>query len=196
MRTKDMQEHHHSGHEHHHEKPMTHEEAVRALLLLGQVALDAGDFDSAFEAYASVLKLEPNETALYNLGSLYARGLGVRLDFVEAARLFHQAELLGNVRAGKLCGKCMFDYINEGIDTKKPADLYAAMALFVSRVYPEATEKLSEVGRGLFAIGSTYLNKGVLDAAAKAFRASAEYCENEDAKCYLGQISPTEDLPE
>ena len=64
---------------------MSQEEAVRSLLLLGQVGLSARDYESAIEAYASVLKLEPNETAAYNLGSLYARGLGVRQDFAEAA---------------------------------------------------------------------------------------------------------------
>ena len=36
-------DHHHTHYEHHHEEPMTQEEAVRSLLVLGQKALDAND---------------------------------------------------------------------------------------------------------------------------------------------------------
>lgn len=167
---------------------MSPDEAMRSLLLLGQVALEAGDGESAVEAYASALQIEPNETAFYNLGSLRARGLGGRRDFVEAARLFHQAELLGNERAGKLCGKCMFDYLCEGLDDRAPADLYAAMALFVTRVYPEATDPRQEVARGLFAIASTLLNRGESAGAAKAYRASAEFVNDGYAQYYLGLL--------
>lgn len=171
---------------------MTQEEAVRSLLLLGQVALNAGDYDSAIEAYASVLKLEPNATAAYNLGSLHARGLGCRRNFVEAARLFHQAELLGNDRAGKLCGKCMYDFIHQGFDNKTPADLYAAMVVFVSMVYPEAKDQKSEISRGLFAVASTHLNKGERAEAVKVFRAAAEFGDDEYARYYLSLLDEAE----
>lgn len=167
--------HHHEHDAHHHDEPMSQPEAVRSLLLLGQVALNARDHESAVEAYASVLKLEPNVTAFYNLGSLTARGLGVRRDYAEAARLFHQAELLGNSQAGKLCQKCLFDYACEDIESKKPADLYAELAVFVSRVYPEATDHKQEVNRGLSAVADTLLSKGEYASAAKAFRAAAEF---------------------
>ena len=149
----------------------------KSLLVLGQVALNAGDYESAVEAYASALQLERNDVALYNLASLYARGLGVRQDFREAARLFHEAELLGNVRAGKLCAKCMFDYIDANIQSATPAKVYAAMAVFVAQVYPEATDQKQEVGNGLTAIGNTYLSKGDQDAANKVFAAVDEFCD-------------------
>lgn len=154
---------------------MTPEEAVRSLLILGQVALQAGDYESAADAYGSILRITPNETALYNLASLHARGLGVRRDFLEGARLFHQAELLGNEQAGKLCRKCMFDYINEGFGNATAADLYAAMAVFVSRVYPEATNQAAEVGSGLHALAATYLNRGEQAKATTALHAIAEF---------------------
>ncbi len=154
---------------------MSQEEVARSLLVLGQVAFDAGDYGSAADAYASVLELGQNETALYNLASLYARGLGVRQDFVEAARLFRQAELLGNERAGMLCRKCMFDHISEGLADKTPTEVYAAMAVFVSRVYPEATDKKAEAGRGLLAVGGTLADKGDSIGAAKVLRAAVEY---------------------
>lgn len=168
-----------AGHHDHHEESMTADEAVRSLLLLGEVALNARDYESAVEAYASVLKLQQNEVALYNLGSFYARGLGVRQDYVQAARLFHQAQLLGNQRAGKLCGKCMFDYVHDGLLDKTPAAVYAQMAVFVSVVYPEAADQKQEVNRGLLAIANTCLSKGERDNATKVFRAAAEYGNDE-----------------
>lgn len=174
-------------------EPMTQEEAVRALLLLGQTALGNGDHESAVEAYASILKLEPNVTAFYNLGSLYARGLGVRQDYVEAAHLLHQAGLLGNDRAEKLCGRCMFDYVHKGLDDKTPADVYASMAVFVSRVYPEATSQKAEACNGLLAIAGTLLSKGELEQAKKVFSAAAEFGDDERAHRYLAMLSGAAD---
>lgn len=180
--------HGHGHHDHHHDEPIGPEEAVRSLLLLGQTALDAGDFESAVIAYESVLKIEQDETALFNLGSLYARGLGARRSFVEAARLYHQAELLGNTKAGKLCGKCMYDFIHEGFEDKKPSDLYAAMAVFVSRVYPEAEDPHQEVDHGLFAVAATHYNNGEYAEAAKVFRAGAEFAGDGLAQYYLAML--------
>lgn len=181
-------ESHHHGHGVHHEKPMSSEDAIRSLLLLGQVALDAGDYESAVEAFASALQIESNEVALYNLGSMYARGLGIRRDFVEGARLFRKAELLGNGHAGKLCRKCMFDCIRDGFDAKSPADLYATMAVFVSRVYPEATDQRLEVNHGLLAVAATYLNEGHVTEAAKVYRAAADFGNDEIAQRYLASL--------
>ncbi|MBQ9004942.1 MAG: sel1 repeat family protein [Atopobiaceae bacterium] len=170
-------------------EPMTQEEAVKSLLLLGQVSLNAKDYESAVEAYASILKLEPNVIAFYNLGSLYARGLGVKRDYVEAARLLHQAELLGNEKAGKLCGKCMFDYVCDGLESRAQADVYAAMAVFVSRVYPEAEDQKLEVNNGLLVIAATLLNQGELIGATKVFGAAAEFGNDERAQHYLALLA-------
>lgn len=167
-------ESHQHGHESHHEKPMSVEEAVRSLLLLGKVALEANDYESAAEAYASILKLEQNEVALYNLGSFYARGAGVKKDFMEAARLFRQAELLGNSRAGMLCRKCMLDYIQDDVESRTPAEVYAKMALFVSRVYPEANDQKQETINGLLAVANTLRSKGERAQATKVFCAATK----------------------
>lgn len=184
----DHHHHHHTHDEHHHEEPMTQEEAVRSLLVLGQKALDANDYEAAVEAYASALKIEPNGTASFNLGSLYARGLGVRKNYLEAAKLFHQAELSGNEMAGKLCGKCMYDYIHQGFDGRRPADLYAAMAVFVTMVYPEAEDSGREIASGLFVIASTHFSKQEYAEAAKVFRAGAEFANDGFAQYYLGSL--------
>lgn len=177
MGTQNTQGESHHEHHDHHEEPMTPQEVVRSLLVLGQVALNAGDYESAVEAYASALQLERNDVALCNLASLYARGLGVSQDYREAAQLYHEAELLGNGLAAKLCAKCMFDYIDANIQSATPAKVYAAMAVFVSQVYPEATDQRQEVRNGLTAIGNTYLSKGEQDAANKVFTALDEFCD-------------------
>lgn len=168
--------------------PMNEAEAAKRLLTLGQVALGANDYESAVDAYASLLKLEPNPTAFYNLGSLYARGLGVKQDYAEAARLFHQAELLGNAQAGKLCAKCMYDYLGQELSAKTSAEVYAAMAIFVLKVYPEAADQRAEVNRGLLVVASTHYNKGEYAEAAKVFRAAAEFCHDGYAQYYLAVL--------
>ena len=186
-----MSEHNHA-HEHthaHDEKEMSPQEVVSSLLYLAEVALGAADYESAATAYASVLQLEANATALYNLGSFYARGLGVARDYVEAARLFRQAELMGNERAGKLCKKCMLDYMNEDIATKSPADLYAKMAMFVLKVYPEATHQRAEAANGLVAVGLTNQSRGDVVAAKRLFRAAAEFGDDKQAQTYLDELS-------
>lgn len=170
-------EHEHDhDHKHHHDddKPISVGEAVGSMLILGQVALDKGDYESAAEAYRSAIALEPNENALYNLASLHARGLGVRKNYLEAGRLFHQAELLGNKRAGSLCRKCMFDFVHEGIEHKTPTNIYAAMAVFVSMVFPEAENKPQEIRNGLFAIATTCGSKGEDEAVQKVLKAMEE----------------------
>jgi len=183
-----MEEHGHH-HEHAHDsKPMTPEDVVASLLYLAEVALASNDYESAATAYASVLQLEQNVTALYNLGSFYARGLGGKQDFMEAARLFHQVELLGNERAGKLCQKCMMDLVDAGIADKSAAELYATMAVFVSRVYPEAEDPKAETNRGLYAVGATHYNRGEFARALKVLSAAAEYGNDEDARRLLAAI--------
>lgn len=178
----------HSHNHPHDEKQMSPEDVTKSLLYLGEVALAAGDYESAATAYASVLQLRADVTALYNLGSFYARGLGVPQDYTEGARLFHQAELLGNERAGMLCRKCMLDYINADLGCKSPAETYATMAVFVSKVYPEVADQKAATCSGLVAVALTNQSKGDDSAAEKVFRAAAEFGGDETARRYLADF--------
>ena len=81
---------------------LTSKDIIETMLLTAQVAMDKEDFDKAVEVYKDILNLEPNITAEYNLGSMYAQGKGVAQDFTEGAYHFHQAELLGDEQSGKL----------------------------------------------------------------------------------------------
>jgi TPR repeat protein len=82
----------------------------------------------------------------------------------------------------------MFDYLLEGLDQSRPSDLYAEMAVFVTRVYPEAEDQHKEVNSGLFAIASTLANRGAYAEAAKVFRAGAEFGNDGYAQYYLAVL--------
>ena len=62
------------------------------------------------------------------------------------------------------------------------------MAVFVSRVYPEASDQKAEVDRGLIALAGTLYNRGEYPAAAKAFRAAAEFGNDGYAQHYLAVL--------
>ena len=38
------------------------------------LAIEAGSYNRAIETYKAILQLQPNKTAQYNLGNLYAQG--------------------------------------------------------------------------------------------------------------------------
>ena len=104
------------------------------------MAMDREDYAAAADQYKNILKLEPNETAQYNLGSLYAQGKGVEQNFMEAAYWFRQAELAGDEHAGKLCLKCSMDFVYQNFDGKTPEQLYTDMLRFIKYVYPETID--------------------------------------------------------
>ena len=98
----------------------TSEKIIGTMLMTAQVAMDKEDYDKAADVFKDILKLETNSTAAYNLGSLYAQGKGVERDFTEGAYYFHQAELLGDEQAGKLCLKCSMDFVHQNFNDKTP----------------------------------------------------------------------------
>ena len=96
---------------------------IDMMVMMAEIAMEKDDFAAA-DQYKNILKLEPNETAQYNLGSLYAQGKGVGQDFMEGAYWFRQAELSGDEQAGKLCMKCSMDFVHQDFDIKSPQQLY------------------------------------------------------------------------
>lgn len=150
--------------------------------------MDDGDYEHAAEQYKNILKLEPNETAQYNLGSLYAQGKGVKQDFMEGAYWFRQAERGGDVQAGKLCMKCTMDFVHQNLDKKSPEQLYMDMVRFVQYIYPETENVNLEVCRKLFAIAGNHFNKEEYPPAAKLFRAAAEFGNDGYSQNYLAVL--------
>ena len=108
---------------------------IDIMVMMADMAVNEGDYERAVESYRNILKLEPNETAQYNLGSLYAQGKGVEQDFMEAAYWFRQAELGGNEQAGQLCLKCSMDFTHQDFEEKSPEQLYTDMVRFIKYVY-------------------------------------------------------------
>lgn len=164
------------------------EAIIRMMLAQAQVAMDAGDDARAVECYRNILKLESNDTARYNLASLYAQGRGVEQNFVEAAYWFHQSELGGDAQAGKLCLKCTLDFVQQNFRKKTPEQLYADMTGLVRYVYADASDVDHEVCRKLYAMAGNHLNKHEYAAAAKLFRAAAEFGHDGYSQNYLAVL--------
>ncbi len=148
---------------------------IDMMVMMANMAFEEGNYEEAFQGYMEVLKLEPNDVAQYNLGSLYAQGKGVKQDFIEGAYWFHQAELAGDEHAGILCLKCALDFVQQNFKRKSSEQLYTDMVRFVKRVYPDLTDVNREVCRKLYSIAGNYGNKDEFAAASKLFRAAAEF---------------------
>ena len=146
------------------------------MLAVAEMALESGHPESAVQMYQNILKLEPNATAQYNLGSLYAQGKGVEQDFKEGAYWFHQAQLAGDEQAGKLCLKCMVDDTCQSLETKTAEQLYYRMLQFVKYVYAEQADKEMEACRNLYALAGRRRQRPA--DAAKLLRAAAEFGED------------------
>ena len=161
---------------------------IDMMVTMADIAMNDGNYERAVESYRIILKLEPNEIAQYNLGSLYAQGKGVKQDFMEGAYWFHQAELGGDEQAGKLCLKCSLDFARQNFDRKSPEQLYTDMARFIKHVYPETADVNLEVCRKLYAIAGNHFNKKEYTAAAKLFRAAAEFGNDGYSQNYLAVL--------
>ena len=161
---------------------------ITVMLQTAEMAVNVGNYRRAAEIYRSILKIRPNETAQYNLGSLHAQGKGVNQDFMEGARWFHQAELAGNKQAGNLCLKCSNDFIHQNFDRKSPEQLYTDMVQFVKTVYPEENDVNLSVCRILFGIAGRHFNRQEYAPAAKLFRAAAEFGNDGYSQNYLAVL--------
>lgn len=161
---------------------------IDTMLTTAELAMGKGDYELAIETYKDILKLEPNTTAQYNLGSLYAQGKGIKQDFMESAYYFHQAELLGDEQAGSLCLKCSMDFIHQNLDDKAPEQIYTDMMHFIKRVYPDADDINLEVCRTLYAVAGNHFNKQEYAQAAKLFRSAGEFGNDGYSQNYLAVL--------
>ncbi len=166
-------------------------DVIDAMLSVAEEAMDKGDYKSAAETYRNVLKLEQDNTACYNLGSLYARGLGVSQSFMEGAYWFNQAGIRGDEQAQKLCLKCELDHVMQDIDKNSPEQLYTDVLHFVKYVYPDSKDENLETCRKLYAAAGNCLNKEKYAEAAKLLRAAAEYGNDGYSQNYLAVLFNT-----
>lgn len=163
------------------------QDVIKIMLATADACLEDGKLERAFDTYRQIVQMCPDVTAQYNLGSLYARGLGTTQDFVEGAYWFHQASQSGDEQAGKLQAKCMLDYISQGLTDKSSREIYEEMNRFVTHVFPKENHQ-TVAGENLYEIGVHYLNKKDYVSAAKLLRAAAEFCDSGQAQNYLGVL--------
>ena len=167
---------------------LTSKNIIETMLITAQVAMDKEDFEKAVEVYKDILKLEPNATAEYNLGSMFAQGKGVEQDLMKGAYHFHKAELLGDEQAGKLCLKCSMDFVHQDLNDKTTEQIYTNMAQFIKHVYPDTDDVNLEVCRLLYAVAGNCLNKEAYSKAFKLFRAAGEFGSDGYSQNYLAVL--------
>lgn len=160
------------------------QDIIDNMIMTAYSSIERGEYERAVETYKAILRLQHNETAQYNLGTLYAQGKGVKQDFKEAAYWFNQAGLDGNEQAGKLCMKCMIDFIHHDFQHKTSEEIYFDMIRFVKFIWPMKNLEL-EVNRNLYAMAVTHFNKREYTEAAKLFRAAAEFGNDGAAQNYI-----------
>ena len=162
-------------------------DTIDHMVAMADAAMAGGDYARAVETYHSILKLQPDITAQYNLGSLYAQGKGIKQDFMEGAYWFRKAEQGGDEQAGKLCQKCLMDFTYQNLEARTPSQLYSETICFEKYVYPEKDAEL-EACRNLYALAGNKFNKKEYPAAAKLFRAAAEFGNDGYSQNYLGVL--------
>ena len=170
------------------ERKLSSKDIIQMMLMMAEAEMEKGEYANAVDQYKQILQLEPNETAQYNLGSLYAQGKGAEQNFMEGAYWFHQAERSGNEKAGKLCKKCEMDFVHQNFDSKTPEQLYTDMMRFMKYVYPEKTNANLEACRSLFGIAGNHFNKKEHGRAAKLLRAAAEFGNDGYSQNYLAVL--------
>ena len=163
------------------------QEIIETMLMLADISMANGDYERAIQTYKNILELQPNETAQYNLGSLYAQGKGVQKDFKEAAYWFNQVALTGDEQAKKGCIKCAMDFIHQDFANKTPEKIYFDMLRFVKFIWPSENIEL-EVNRHLYSMAENHLNKEEYLEAAKLFRAAAEFGNDGYSQGYIAVL--------
>lgn len=169
------------------ETPSGSEDVINRMMLNAKVCMDQGKFGQAALTYKQIIELQPIVDAMYNLGSLYAQGKGVEQSFIEGAYWFHQAALAGDKQAEKLRTKCMADYLHQNLDQKAPQTVYTEMLRLTSHVYPREDSAGIAVAY-IYALAKHHFGQKEYAAAAKLFRASAEYGNLGEAQNYLAVL--------
>ncbi len=146
-------------------------------------------YKQAFDLFKLVAENTGDTLAQYNLGILYARGLGIQQDHVEAAYWFNLAAQKGEEGAEKMTSKSLLDYANTVLRPKTPKEIYDCLLAFAQRVYHPGNQGAS-AQKDLQQLGFYYFNmKNDYAMSAKLFRAGAEYgndglCQNYLAVSY------------
>lgn len=163
------------------------QKVIDVMIRNADICMEQGDYSRAFYTYKQIIELQPNVTAMYNLGSLYAQGKGVDQNYLEGAYWFHQAKLAGDEQAGKLCTKCMMDMVHQNLNQKTLQMVYDDMIHFAAYLYPEENSVRIAVSN-LFSLAEHHLYKKEFEVTAKLCRAAAEYGNCGEAQDLLASL--------
>lgn len=162
-------------------------ELVVSMLKLAEITVLKGDYEAAFKLYQTIVEMEQNADAQYNLGNLYAMGKGTDRDFLQAAYWFYQAELNGEAEAKRLCKKSTVDYLQQDLENATPSELYQKMQRYATLLYPRKVS-IGVILENLYGLGLSHVKNGEYAQAAKFVRAAAEFCNYGAAQNLLGMM--------
>ena len=161
------------------------QDVIKSMLFLAETAVNENNYKAAFETYKNIVSLEANETAQFNLGVLYANGLGVEQDYLQAGYWFAQAQRSDDDEAEDKAYQCMVNYVYQDIENKTPEQVYYSLIRFIKGVYPGQYNE-DEIGSILFFFAEQSHNSQNYTAAFKLFYACAQFANIGAAQNYLG----------
>lgn len=162
-------------------------QVIEQMLANAQMLLNEGMEERAFDTYKSIVKLEADVTAQYNLGVLYATGRGTEQDFLQAAYWFHQAAMCGDKQSEKMRLKCMMDYVQKDFAHKTCQMLFDEMIRYAVTLYPRE-DKVEIAVDKMFVLAEYYLSIEDYVHALKLLRAAAECGDDGRAQNRLGVL--------
>lgn len=168
-------------------KSLPSEKVIQSMLANAEVCLESNMPERAFETYKQIVKMAPNTTAQYNLGSLYAQGRGTDKDFLQAAYWFRQAAANGESSAEKLLVKSTMDYFDQDLSEIIPYGIYQKTQQYILLLYPKEDGKSIAIGT-LYSLAGHHFNKKEYEGAAKLFRTAAEYYNHGESQNYLAVL--------
>ena len=155
-------------------------ELVVSMLKLAEITVLKGDYEVAFKLYQTIVEMEQNADAQYNLGNLYAMGKGTDRDFLQAAYWFYQAELNGEAEAKRLCKKSTVDYLQQDLENATPSELYQKMQRYATLLYPRKVS-IGVILENLYGLGLSHV-KNELSALYWFDRAADSSTKENDLK--------------
>lgn len=161
------------------------QDVIKSMLFIAETAVNDKNYQAAFDMYKKIVSVEPNETAQFNLGVLYANGCGVKRDFLEAGYWFAQAQRSEDDEAEDKAYQCMVNFVYQDIESKTPEQVYYSLIKFIKYVYPEQYNE-NEIGKILFFFAEQSNASQNYKAAFKLFYACAQFANKGEAQNYLG----------
>lgn len=145
------------------------------LLGAALLALNEKNYPAAIELYLRIISEYPKcVDAYYNMGVLTATGKGLPVNYVEAARWFYQAELLGDPEGEKLVTKTINDYIRLLLSKVQDDRLFYEGMIDAAKYVYEKNYTQKKVNSQICWFARYQVDEKNYDISARLFRIGAE----------------------